>query len=165
MSQPLPNPPEQNYPRLVTNSQNEELSNLKPKELDETQEKLFKSSSEWFYWVAGFSIVNSVLIISGADVSFLCGLGVTQIIDILFSSIQDELATTIGLFITMFFAFVFAVCGFFARKRWGWAFILGILFYGIDLLVVILLGDWLAVAFHCWVMFNLINGYVAYLKL
>src|SRR6266446_5826170 len=44
-------------------------------------ERQRRNGASWFYWVAGLSVVNSVILMSGGRLSFLFGLGVTQVID------------------------------------------------------------------------------------
>ena len=40
-----------------------------------------KSSANWFYWIAGLSVVNSIVVHTGSSWSFIAGLGITQLID------------------------------------------------------------------------------------
>ena len=42
-----------------------------------------KRGANWFYWIAGLSVVNSIMFIAGANFQFVVGLGVTQIINAL----------------------------------------------------------------------------------
>jgi hypothetical protein len=42
-----------------------------------------KGSSSWFVTIAGLSIVNSILAMTGANIQFIFGLGLTQIVDAL----------------------------------------------------------------------------------
>jgi hypothetical protein len=44
-------------------------------------EAVGKACASWFLWVAGLSMVNSVLAASGAELHFLFGLGITSIVD------------------------------------------------------------------------------------
>ena len=41
----------------------------------------FKSGADWFFWIAGLSIINSIILLAGGQWSFIVGLGITQIID------------------------------------------------------------------------------------
>lgn len=50
------------------------------------------------------------------------------------------------------------VFGVFACKRHVWAFIVGMVLYAGDTLLTMLLGLWLGVAFHAWVLFSLFVG-------
>lgn len=42
---------------------------------------IVKNGANWFYWIAALSLINTVILMSGGSVSFLFGLGTTQIID------------------------------------------------------------------------------------
>ena len=44
-------------------------------------EKRFRSGASWFYWIAGLSIVNSLVVHLQGQWAFVIGLGITQIID------------------------------------------------------------------------------------
>lgn len=42
-----------------------------------------RNGTAWFFWIAGLSLVNAVITHAGSDLSFVAGLGVTQVIDAL----------------------------------------------------------------------------------
>lgn len=46
--------------------------------------KAIKGGANWFYWIAGLSIINTLIIFFNGDVNFIVGLGLTQIIDAIF---------------------------------------------------------------------------------
>jgi hypothetical protein len=46
-------------------------------------ENIVKAGASWFLWVAGLSMVNSVLSLSGTGFRFIFGLGIAQIVDAL----------------------------------------------------------------------------------
>ena len=60
------------------------------------------SGARWFWWIAGLSLVNSVILHSGGGTSFVIGLGFTQIVDALFQSLKP-VAFGIALFALGFF--------------------------------------------------------------
>jgi hypothetical protein len=43
--------------------------------------KNLQSSGRWFYWVAGLSIINTLIMYFGGGVSFIAGLGISQFTD------------------------------------------------------------------------------------
>jgi len=47
-----------------------------------TNENNLKSGANWFYWVAGLSLINTIMIFAGAKWGFAIGLAITQIIDV-----------------------------------------------------------------------------------
>jgi hypothetical protein len=46
-----------------------------------------------------------------------------------------------------------------------WAFIVGMVLYGLDALLTVLATYWLGVAFHAWVLFSLFVGLTAALQI
>ena len=55
-------------------------------------------------------------------------------------------------------ASVFVMFGVFARKRKPWAFIVGLVLYGLDGLIFLVAGDVLSVGFHVFGMWGIFNG-------
>ncbi len=45
------------------------------------QVQLIRSGANWFIWIAGLSLVNSVLFAVGSNWAFFLGLGATQFVD------------------------------------------------------------------------------------
>ncbi|MBI5383736.1 MAG: DUF4339 domain-containing protein [Verrucomicrobia bacterium] len=91
---------------------------------DPVTEALMKSGGSWFYWIAGLSLVNSVVALCGSEWGFILGLGVTQIFDALGQSLGGAgKAVVLGLDAVA--AGVFILFGVFARKRHTWAFVVG----------------------------------------
>src|SRR5215467_594743 len=73
-----------------------------------------QSGANWFFWIAGLSLVNSVILMVGGKWSFLAGLGVTQIIDALAGALSDKLgagATAFALFLDLCAAGVIVLFG------------------------------------------------------
>ena len=123
-----------------------------------------KSGSQWFYWIAGLSLINSMVLLAGGEWSFIVGLGMTQIID----AIGLELAKDIG-FMGQIIAFIcdvivasiFILFGFFAGKKHTWAFVVGMLLYALDGVLFLLVKDYLSIGFHVFALFCIYNGYTA----
>ena len=111
------------------------------------------SGASWFWWIAGLSLVNTIMIHSGSDTGFIIGLGFTLVVDSMFREYQlvafiiDALA--IGTILAL---------GFFARKGHFWAFVTGIVLYTLDAGIYLIAQDWLAVAFHGLALFYLFRG-------
>ncbi|HSH87492.1 MAG TPA: hypothetical protein VK958_09620 [Methylophilus sp.] len=111
-------------------------------------------SARWFWWIAGLSIVNTVLIHSGSDTSFIVGLGFTLVADAVFREIM-----AIALILDVMAIGVFIALGFFAQKGHLWAFITGGILYLFDGLIYVYFQDWLPVAFHAYVLYSLFSGF------
>src|SRR5262245_49374424 len=80
-----------------------------------------RRGANWCYWIAGLSVINSVLFVAGANVHFLAGLGVTEIVDALVDvAIQQGAPTAfraIAVVIDLVFVIGFVLCGYFASKK------------------------------------------------
>ena len=109
--------------------------------------------ANWFWWIAGLSIVNTVMIHSGSDRNFVIGLGFTLIADTMFREYM-----LIAFAIDAVALAIIAGLGFFSRKGYLWAFITGIVLYSLDALIYLAFQDWMSVAFHGLALFYMIRG-------
>jgi hypothetical protein len=88
-----------------------------------------RSGGQWFYWVAGLSLINTVLALSGQDWRFIIGLGVTQLVQELAQFGDGGMkAGLVGLAVIG----LFAVLGQRAIHGHQWAFLLGMVLYALD---------------------------------
>lgn len=117
-----------------------------------------RSSASWFYWVAGLSLVNTVLALTGVGIRFIFGLGVTQIFDAFGAGFAGA-GTLVALVLDLLAAGVLVLFGVFANKGQTWAFIVGMALLALDGLLLLLVRDWLGVAFHAYVLFRLFQGF------
>lgn len=136
----------------------------------EKLETQHKSGANWFFWIAGLSLVNSGVMLAGGQWGFIVGLGVTQFADAVGAAIAEEVGGGVGLRATVFVfdAFVagfFVLFGVLARKHHTWAFVTGMVLYAADGLLFLLVGDWLSLAFHGFALFGLFGGLAASRKL
>lgn len=123
-------------------------------------ESQFKNGTSWFYSIAGLSIANSIITLIGSNWNFIVGLGITQIID----AIAYEASTKgkiIALIINILIAGVYALLGFLSSKGRGWVFILGIVLYGIDALLFIIIQDWISIIFHLLAIYGFVKAIIA----
>jgi len=127
-------------------------------------ENRFKSGADWFFWIAGLSVVNSVIVLAGGEWSFVVGLGVTQIIDAVGKEF-GEIAKMLGLIVNLGIAGVFVLFGILARRRQVWSFIAGMGLYGLDGLLFLPGLDLLSLGFHAFALFMIWSGLSALLKL
>jgi hypothetical protein len=121
-------------------------------------EQALKGSSSWFIVIAGLSLVNSVLFMSGAKIHFIFGLGFTQIVDALAHNV-GETGVVLDLIINGVVAAVFALFWNFARKGEKWAWVAGMGLYVLDGLILLLFKDFLSVAFHGWALYRMSMGW------
>lgn len=127
-------------------------------------ENQFRSGTNWFWWIAGLSIVNSLIVLSGSNWNFVVGLGLTQVVDGVAGALAEEFADigtivkVAGLLIDVAIAGLFVLLGFLARKHFAWAFIIGMVLYGLDGLIFLLVQSWLNIGFHAFALVGIYNG-------
>jgi len=107
----------------------------------------FKSSANWFYWIAVLSIVNTLVLMFGGSYNFIFGLGVSQIIDSLSMSEFGEYSL-LGIILNAIIAGVFYLFGYLAHKKQKSFYIIGMTFYALDGSISILGEDLLGIGFH-----------------
>jgi hypothetical protein len=112
-----------------------------------------RAGAGWLMAVAIFSVVNSALTMFDAKLHFIVGLGVTQIADG-----AGKSGGAAGLVITLIAAGAFLLFWKFAREGQQWAFLIGMILYGLDGLIFLGFGLWLDLAFHAFAIFNLYKG-------
>jgi hypothetical protein len=127
--------------------------------------KIINGRGNWFYWIAGLSVINTIMAISNTSYNFVVGLGATQFIDavaaVTIKDIGSESAAmvrlvNIGLDLAIIGLFIFL--GIKATRARAWAFITGIVLYTLDTLLFLLNQDWFAIAFHVFVLVMLFIG-------
>jgi hypothetical protein len=116
-----------------------------------------KSGASWFYWVAGLSLINSVVAFTGSTWRFIVGLGITQVFDGMAMEFGNS-GKMIALLLDVAVAGVFILFGAFANKAHLWAFIAGMILFALDGVLFLITQDWLGVAFHVFVLYCLFRG-------
>ncbi len=113
-----------------------------------------QSSARWFWWIAGLSAINSLVVhTGGGEFTFVLGLAVTQIGDAVFREtpafalVFDALA--LGFFVAI---------GAMAIRGHLWAFVVGGVVYLADAAVFAFFGDWLPVGFHGYALYCIFIG-------
>ena len=127
---------------------------------DPAVERQMKSGASWFYWIAGLSLVNSIAAFSGSDWRFFLGLGITQIFDAIGTEISSG-GKLVALLLDLMAAGIFILFGVFAHKRHSWAFIVGMVLFGLDGLIFLLATEWLGFGFHVFALYCLFRGFSA----
>jgi len=122
-------------------------------------ENNFKSGVNWFFWIAGLSLINSIVLFSGGKWAFIVGLGITQFIDsIVIGTEAGAVGTTIALMLDVFISGIVVTFGVLSRKKYTWAFIVGMVLYALDGLLFLIVQDWLSIGFHAFALFCLYRG-------
>lgn len=107
--------------------------------------------------IAGLSVVNSILSMSGASVRFIFGLGLSQIVDGLAHQAGSP-GYVLDLVINGIIAGVFVLFWNFARQGQKWAWYVGMAVYTVDGLLLLLFKDYLAIAFHAYALYRMSSG-------
>lgn len=130
----------------------------------ELEQKL-SSGANWFYWIAGLSAVNSIINFFELQWNFAVGLGITQFFDGLGMYLRSEGSSTAVLaailVMSLVVAGLFFVIGVFANRRIITAFVIGIILYGLDSVLMLLVGDILGIIIHAIALFFIIRGFLA----
>lgn len=118
----------------------------------------------WFYWIAGLSLVNTVAYFFGITWTFIAGLGITQLIDVIMSLVAKELGEgwgalrAAGVVVDLLIAGAFIMIGYAGRKGIQWPVIAGMVLYALDAVLLLVFRDFLAAAFHSWALFGIWTG-------
>lgn len=130
-----------------------------------TLETKARNGVNWFFWIAGLSMINTIVYLAGVSLTFIVGLGATQFVDGITTGLIQEIgygSTTIlrlaALAIDIGLAGIFVVAGLLGRKKYRWALIGGMILYFLDAGLFIWAGDILAIAFHAFALWGLWGG-------
>lgn len=122
------------------------------------------NGAQWFLWISGLSIINTLILFFGGSVSFIFGLGITQLIEGLFIVTTGELSLSAAL-ISILISGVFAIIWSFAKQLSKAAFIIGILVYSLDAILLLVFQDWLSFGVHIYALVMIFKGYQSISKL
>ncbi|HJT28114.1 MAG TPA: hypothetical protein VJ784_11945 [Pyrinomonadaceae bacterium] len=137
-----------------------DFDQLKHSELTQS----YRSGVRWFFWIAGLTLVTSLIALFGGGIRFLLSLGLTQFIDAIAAVLAKDLGgavQVVALILDIVAAGVFALFGYLAGKRFLWAYILGMVVFLLDGLLSLAFQDVVGVLAHVVVLFFLVRGYLA----
>ncbi len=120
---------------------------------------VIKSGAGWLYTIAVLSTINTIILLAHGDIAFVVGLGITQ----LFAAIASEFprVTPIAIFMNLIIVGIYMMFGYFASRRAKWAFITAIVLYSFDTLLVLVVKDWMMLAFHGLALYYIGRGLCA----
>jgi hypothetical protein len=128
------------------------------------RENKIKNGSAWFFIIAVLSIVNSIIFYTDGSIYFIFGLGITQLADGFFYSMSDYfgiIAIVSGLMVNAVLAGLLVYIGFMARKLKNWAFITGMILYGLDTIVFVIFNDQIGILAHVFAFTIIFMSYRA----
>ncbi len=117
-----------------------------------------QKAANWFFWIAGLSLINSLIFYFSAGIYFVVGLGITQFVDGIFAGLMNGpswIALIPNLMISGFFIYI----GYRSRKYDKWAFVVGVVIYTLDALLYLYIKDWMAVGFHIFALVMISRGF------
>jgi hypothetical protein len=120
--------------------------------------------SNWFFWIAGLSAVNAVILWFSANVMLLVGLGFLLFCHGFGTALGAQLGSTtlvpaLTILMEALLVGFFALCGYLARRSWLSAIIVGSVAYALDAALLAYLGVWMAVALHALVLFFILRTF------
>jgi hypothetical protein len=123
-----------------------------------------KSGANWFFWIAGLSIVNTIIFRLGIELTFLIGLAGTVFVEGIGIALAEELpgsatlVMALALFAEILVAGIFVLFGILGRKGLRWAFIVGMVLYALDGVLWLVLGVYLPAGFHLLPLWFIFGG-------
>lgn len=125
-----------------------------------------RRAANWLLAIALLSAVNVALAVAGSDHSFAVGLFVSQFVATVGAMIAADAhahwVSLAGAVVATVPALAFVALSYPARKGRAWAFVVALVAYGLDLLLLIVLvgaGDLLGAGIHVWAMFAMLRGW------
>ena len=117
-----------------------------------------QTGANWFYWIAGLSMVNAVILACGGRISFIMGLSYTYFAVGFFSEF-GQAGPALSLCGAAAISGIFALIGYQAVHLKLWAWVTGILLYVSDGVIYYLLEDYWSTGFHGLALFFIISGW------
>ena len=123
-----------------------------------------KMGANWFYWIAGLSLVNAVGTVLNIGLVLAFGLGITLVFDAVGQDAGGtiQIAALVGDVVA---AGIFVLFGYLANQRQTWAFVVGMVLYALDAVLLLVLRSWLGAAVHAYALYVMFNGLRATLQL
>jgi len=121
----------------------------------------YRSGVNWFYWIAGLTIITSLIGLFGGGIRFLVSLGLTQLIDGFAAALAPQLGgavQVVALILDLLVTGVFVLFGYLAGKKMLWAYIAGMVVFLLDGLLSLVFMDVIGVIAHVVVLFVLFRG-------
>lgn len=134
-----------------------DFDNIKHAELTQR----YRSGANWFYWIAGLTIITSLITFFGGGIRFLFGLGLTQFFDGLALGLAPQLGGAVkivALVLDLIVTGVFALFGYLAHKKMIWAYVAGMVVFLLDGLLALAFSDVIGAIAHAFVLFMLFRG-------
>ncbi|AGK96980.1 hypothetical protein [Clostridium pasteurianum] len=146
--------------KIKINEETETIEDKVKREL--VTSRNIKNGASWFYWIAGLSIINTIVVFFDGNLNFVVGLGLIQLVDnyaYIFSNYFGMTAIICGIVINLIIAGIFIYFGIMANKCKKWSFIIGMILYGLDAIIFIIFQDFFGIIFHLFALIFIFNGF------
>jgi hypothetical protein len=178
MNEPTPDRLEEQPERVVPESEPaltaEEAAAAERRNLEYAIDPLFargRRGANWFFWIAGLSLVNSAIIHFGGQTFFAIGLGTTLVVDGFATGVANQvpdaatIAKAVAVTIDVCVALLVAGFGLLARNRYTVVFAIGMALYLLDGLIFVLVVDLMGIAVHVVGLICMWQGFQAFREL
>lgn len=128
--------------------------------MDAQTEQAFKNSGSWFFWIAGCTLVNVSMTLTNGNFGLALGVSLVDVFPALLKafSAPNEVFLISSLCLAAVFIGLFGLLGKFASEGKSWAFIVGMLVFGVDTAICGLLQDWMGLGVHLFALYSLFIG-------
>ncbi len=142
------------------------MPNAKPVRSPETT---FSAARSNLLLVVVFTVVNVVLRLVSADMYFLFSASMPMACLDIAAFVESTTVTTVAAVIALFITALYLLCWIFSKKHRGWM-VVALVLFALDTLLLFVVYEIeasmiLDVAIHAWVLYYLITGTVAMVKL
>ncbi|CAM3857476.1 hypothetical protein FLJU110815_02170 [Flavobacterium jumunjinense] len=127
------------------------------------EQKLIQNGTSFISAIGIFSLINIIAFIFNHDFRFILGLNVNYFIYTTFQGVENIINIDSHYFIliiTILISLLFIVLGTKSKQGNKKAYLFCIILYGFDTLLSLLMKDWFSLAFHCFAMLIIGNGYI-----
>jgi hypothetical protein len=141
------------------------MENIEQQTIQYSAGRALRSGANWFFWLAAFSVVNSLVVYFFGTRNSMVAFALTQWIDGTSGAMTTEGVIpplhTSKLVFDLLIAVAFAGFGYFARRGNDLAFVVGTFLYVIDAMLMIGLKDFFGFSFHLLGLYFLMRGLLA----
>ena len=117
-----------------------------------------RSYGNWFYWIAGLSLVNIVMLFWGSGFGFAVSTTVTDLIGAIAAGLNSG-GRAVALVLDAMVLAGLCLLGWLAGRGSVWAFAIGLVLYGLDGILAAWFRQWISAAFHGYVVWQLYKGW------
>lgn len=123
-----------------------------------------RNGARWFYWIGGLSVLNSIVAFLGTDFMMVFGLSSTLVGTYVGIRIGG-IASILGMAVTVCVGLAFVGLGWMSERGASWAFLTGMVLYGADAVLSLVLQDYLGSAAHVFALLFVGSGFAALLRI